>query len=96
MDGVSTVGVREARRRQKKMRNRIVATMMKAVPPTAPPMIEGNVDPFFDDATVVIVEIAEGTEVIECRVIGLVFWVVLEEADIEREVAIYSTVVYTA
>ena len=74
----------------------IVATTMMAVPPTAPPMIEGNVDLFFDNATVVIVGIAEGIEVIECRVIELVFWVVLEEGEIDGEVAISSMVVYTA
>ena len=59
------------------------------VPATAPPMIEGDEDLLFEDVAVVIVEIAEGIEVIESRV-------VLEEDEIGGEVAVSSTAVYTA
>ena len=51
------------------------------IPPTAPPMIEGDDGLFFEDVPVVIVEVSEGTELVE-RVVVLVLWVVLEEVEV--------------
>lgn len=44
-------------------------------------MIEGDDGLFFEDVPVVIVEVSEGTELVE-RVVVLVLWVVLEEVEV--------------